>query len=131
MSEAVVYLDASALVKLAVEERETAALLSFLADKPVQVTSRLAAVELSRALLRAGVATDRLGRILEQVGYREVDERIASVAARLTPPQLRTLDAVHLASALELGPELDAFICYDERLSQAARLHGLPVASPR
>lgn len=60
----------------------------------------------------------------------EVDEVIARVAASLPLATLRTLDAVHLASALHLIGELDAFVTYDDRLAEAARAVGLPVVRP-
>ena len=60
----------------------------------------------------------------------ELDDAIANVAAALRPPLLRTLDAIHLATALALLPELDAFVTYDDRLAEAARAIGLPVVRP-
>jgi predicted nucleic acid-binding protein len=64
------------------------------------------------------------------VALREVSARIADQAAALTPASIRSLDAIHLASALELGPELAAFVTYDARLAEAAAAAGLPVVAP-
>lgn len=58
------------------------------------------------------------------------DPAIARAAGDLAPFSLRTLDAIHLASALARGPELDAFLTYDDRLAEAARSLGLPVVRP-
>jgi predicted nucleic acid-binding protein len=60
----------------------------------------------------------------------ELDADIAARASGLHPPRLRSLDAVHLASALTLEPELDAFVTYDDRQAAAARGAGLVVESP-
>jgi predicted nucleic acid-binding protein len=59
-----------------------------------------------------------------------VDDAVLAVAAVLTPPSLRSLDAIHLATALRLGDDLGVFLAYDERLLRAAAAHGLPVAGP-
>jgi predicted nucleic acid-binding protein len=63
-------------------------------------------------------------------GIVELDEAIASTAAGIDPPQLRSLDAIHLAAALAIGDDLEAFICYDARLADAARAAGLTVVVP-
>jgi predicted nucleic acid-binding protein len=126
------YLDASALVKLVLEERETAALRRFLAagDQP-QVTSLVAAVEVSRAAKRSPDVEPLLfQRVLSAVSYLRLDDAIAHRAADIQPSGLRSLDAIHLASALALGPELEAFVTYDGRLADVARVHGLPVVAP-
>jgi predicted nucleic acid-binding protein len=125
------YVDASALVKLVIREPETPALTAFLGPSDTPVTSRLAAVEVSRALLRRGpFEPRRLRAVLARVTFRELDEEVARLAARLEPVTLRTLDAVHLASAMDLGDDLAAFVCYDERLAEAARFHSMEVAAP-
>jgi predicted nucleic acid-binding protein len=126
------YLESSALVKLVLEERETAALRRFLAsrDQP-QVTSLVAAVEVSRAAKRSPDVEPRLlERVLSALSHLRLDDAIALRAADMEPASLRSLDAIHLASALALGPELEAFVTYDGRLADAARVHGLPVVAP-
>jgi uncharacterized protein len=129
------YLDASALVKLATKEAESDALRRDLAGYRDRVTSRLATVEVPRAIARSGpesvaAAADAVAQALEGVTVIEFDEQIASLAAGLEPPRLRSLDAIHLASALALGDELEAFVTYDARLGDAARAAGLSVAMP-
>jgi predicted nucleic acid-binding protein len=59
-----------------------------------------------------------------------VDPAIVERATRIGPPHLRTLDALHLASALEVSPPPAAFLCYDRRLAEAARFHGFDVVAP-
>jgi predicted nucleic acid-binding protein len=68
--------------------------------------------------------------VLDVVDVVEFDVAIARSAAALGPSALRTLDAIHLATAMALGPELDAFVTYDDRLAEAARAVGLPVVRP-
>jgi predicted nucleic acid-binding protein len=71
-----------------------------------------------------------LGVILGSIGVVELDEDIARVAAAMGPATLRTLDALHLATAAALASDLDAFVTYDDRLAEAARAIGLPVLRP-
>jgi predicted nucleic acid-binding protein len=128
------YLDASALVKLATPEAETDALRAALGTFDARVTNRLATVEVARALLRRGVGTAALVADVPQafsgLAFTELDPAIAESAGRLGPPALRSLDAIHLASALALGAELDALVTYDGRLADAARAAGLEVIAP-
>jgi predicted nucleic acid-binding protein len=128
------YLDASALVKLATPEAETDALRAALGTFDARVTNRLATVEVARALLRRGVATAALvadvSEAFSGLAITELDPAIAESAGRLGPPALRSLDAIHLASALALGAELDALVTYDGRLADAARAAGLEVIAP-
>lgn len=129
------YLDASALVKLTTREAESDALRRELAGYRDRLTSRLATVEVPRALARRGPETAATARnaaahALEAMTVIELDEELASVAAGLEPATLRTLDAIHLASALTLGDELSAFVTYDTRLGAAARAAGLNVVMP-
>lgn len=129
------YLDASALVKLATHEAETMALEAHLAGFGARTTSRIATVEVPRALARkapaeranAGVAWTE---VVEGLVLIELDEAVAAAAADLAPATLRSLDAIHLATAKALGSELEAFITYDARLADAARAAGLTVVAP-
>ena len=126
-----VYADTSALVKLMVTEPETRALTQFASDVDILLTSRIAQVEMGRAALRTTLETNEVvAGILGQLEFRELTIDICTAAARLDPPALRALDAVHLATALELSSELDAFLTYDTRLAAAAKAHGLLVAAP-
>ncbi len=126
-----VYLDASAIVRIVADEPGRAATVAFLRDHETRVTSVVSTVEVPRAVARkradAVLAAEAFLTDLVVVG---LVSGIVSRAATLTPPALRTLDAIHLATALELGRELDAFVTYDTRLGDAARSMGLPVATP-
>jgi predicted nucleic acid-binding protein len=125
------YADTSALAKLILEEPEWPAVARFLGDVDVLITSRLTQVELVRAAARHPHQTDlSLATIMERLVFRELTPDLAAAAARLQPPELRSLDAIHLATALELMPDLDAFLTHDKRLADAARQHGLTVAAP-
>ncbi len=128
-----VYLDASALVKTLVRESETDALRSYLASQERRVTSRVATIEIPRAVARKQLQEPTATTIESGLGALaliELTEEIAAAAARVSPPSLRTLDAIHLASALTLGNELVAMVTYDVRLADAARSLGLPVEAP-
>lgn len=125
-------MDTSALVKLCRLEAETKALLEWLLDNPGDwVTSALTEVELPRAVGRADpAALAHVPGVLARCDRLDIDERVRAEAAVLSPPELRTLDAIHLATALELGRDLSAFVVYDGRLAVAARSTGLAVKSP-
>ena len=128
-----IYLDSSALVKLAVTEPESAALRRWLAGQPnlVRVSSSVARVEVLRAVWRAEpTALPESYQIIQRTGEVGLSPEVLSKAAGVRPPALRSLDAIHLASALAIRPELTAFVAYDKRLLAAAREAGLPTASP-
>lgn len=126
-----VYLDASAAVKLVVTEAESAPLGRFLADHATRVSNRVLAVELIRAVARRSPASlAQAQSLLGVMEFVELDEAIADRAGSLEPTGLRSLDAIHLASAMALGEELDAFVTYDTRQADAARAAGLSVVSP-
>ncbi len=126
-----VYVDSSALVKLILREPESAALVGYLAAIGPMASSIVVRVEVSRAVSRVSPESlQRVGPLMEALSVVALTPQIAQRAATLQPAVLRTLDAIHLASALELEPDLTAFICYDERLSAAARNAGLPVVAP-
>lgn len=128
------YLDASALVKLGTPERESDALREHLAGYDAQLTSRVAFVEVGRALMRRGRASaelvDTVAEVFIGVALVDLDDDISASASSLDPPTLRALDAIHLASALSLGAALDAFVTYDARLAEAARAAGMTVVAP-
>ena len=126
------YLDASAIVKLVAAEPETPALERNLVSRAGLLSSRLGGVEVRRAVQRSGHR-----RLLQQVDdvfaclvFVEVTVSILNRAAALTPPDLRTLDAIHLATATGLDVANLDFISYDARLADAARAHGLSVCQP-
>lgn len=134
---ALFYLDTSALVKLVREERESDALVVFLSDADI-VSSELVLAELPRAIRRA-VADDpklsldelieQASEVLDAIATVPVDDAILVAAGGLPEPALRTLDAIHVATALTLSP-VDGFVSYDERQSAAARLAGLRTLTP-
>ena len=124
------YVDASALVKLVVPETESPELLRWYVEAERVLTSRVGVIETRRAAARYRHDPDRLRSLLAMVEVFELDGRIADRAASVTPTLIRTLDAIHLATALELGDGLGAFITYDDRLADAARAAGLPVVQP-
>ena len=126
------YVDTSALIKLVVEEDETTALMGWLgAEERTAVSCDLARTELVRATRRA--APDQMGRarqVLDGLILTEVTTAVFEAAGRLDPKIVRSLDAIHLAAALDLGDDLDGIITYDTRLADAARAHGIPVIAP-
>lgn len=131
MAGALLYLDSSALVKLVVPEPESGALREALRAWPERVSSVVAEIEVERVARRIGGGAIRRARILlARVGLVELDEVVRSSAAALRPPELRTLDAVHLASALSLGKDLGALCAYDQRLAGAATAAGAIVLMP-
>jgi len=128
-----VYLDSSALVKLVVREPESDALRAFTALHPAAVTSALAVTEVRRAVGRLSPRrglSDRARLVLDGVALLGMDQDILEKAASLAPADLRTLDAIHIASALSLGGDLLAFVTYDDRQRDAARKAGLRVEVP-
>lgn len=131
MSRRVCFLDSSAVTKLVVAEPESAALAQRLTGE-VLVGSALLLTEVSRAVRRVlGRSHDAvLGEVLDLIDLVAIDRTVLSAAAELAPAGLRTLDAVHLASALALGDRLDVLIAYDDRLLEAAREAGLAVERP-
>ncbi len=126
------YIDTSALAKLVVVEAESEALHEWVTTTAGgMVTSDLARIELLRAVRRvAPVAAAAARDVLSRVTLLDVTSAVLETAALLDPPALRSLDAVHLASALQLSTELDGFVTYDDRLADAARLVGLDVIAP-
>ena len=102
-----------------------------LAEWPEYVSSALLAVESLRACARYGAAYAREARVwLEGVALLAMDDQVLDEAASLEPATLRSLDALHLATALSIRDDLGAFFTYDKRLAEAAEAHGLLVTSP-
>lgn len=129
-----IYLDTSALVKLVVREVESSTLLAWLrsrSDVPL-VTSALGRVELMRVAVRAGdpSAIARADDLLDGLDTVRLSDVVMARAERIGPPDLRSLDAIHLASALELGPDLASVVVYDRRLATACRAVELPCKAP-
>lgn len=126
------YADTSALVKLVVSEAESAALHSWItATQPELAASDLARTELIRAVRRAAPTAVGLAReVLARLVLIQATPAIFDDASRLDPLELRSLDAVHLATALALGDDLEGILTYDDRLADAARQQGIPVLAP-
>lgn len=125
------YLDASAFVKLVTAEPESPALRDFLRTRPGQVSSVLLDVEAHRVAVRLGAeVTARTARLLGSITLVPITAEIRAVARTVSPPALRSLDAIHLASAVALGADLGVFVAYDHRLLDAAAHLGLTVAAP-
>ncbi len=126
------YIDTSALVKLVSAERETPAIHEWVAsNSPEFVSSELLRTELRRAVVRAGSAH----AVDVEEGLAAVDTLPATIgifeaAGRLEPVGLRTLDAIHLATALDLAEDCAGMVTYDDRLAEASREHGLVVVAP-
>ena len=127
-----IYLDTSAMAKLIVSEPETAALRTWLrhrADRYL-VTNVIGAVELARLAARVGQdAAAAAVTLLGRVGLLQLTPGSLALAGQLPPPELRTLDALHVASAAELA-DLQALVTYDHPMAAAASGYGLPVESP-
>jgi len=133
VTEEALYLDSSAIVKLVLPEPETRALVSRLRHDPEAISSALATVEVLRALKRIGAtpnARRQAERVLARIALVRVDDAVLDTAAAIDPPELRSLDAVHLATALGIGESLGGFVTYDSRLGEAADRAGLPVLIP-
>lgn len=127
----VIYLDASAIVRIVADEPGRHAAVAYVALHEARVTSVVSAIEVPRAVARKRAdAAPAAALYLHDLVLVALDRGIVSRAGSLTPVSLRTLDAIHLATAMELGPELHALVTYDTRLADAARSLGLPVAAP-
>ena len=125
------YADTSALAKLVLREPGSAALRAALRDAGELVASALVTTELTRAARR--VRPDlgpRIAALLDTLFLVDLDRDILTAAAALPPPEVRTLDAIHVATALVLGDALDAVVTYDSRMGEAARAAGLAVIAP-
>jgi predicted nucleic acid-binding protein len=129
---AATYLDSSAIVKLVVEEPESTALRRHLRRRTPLISSALARTEVLRALLLEGEAALARGRaVLNRVDMIRVSDRVLGAAGVLLPSEVRSLDAIHLESARQLGADLGQFVTYDERMLAAAKRLGLNAKSPR
>lgn len=126
-----IYVDTSALAKLVLIEDESDALRMHIGHDPHMVSSALLLVEARRAVLRMQPsALPRIDVLLDRIRLIDVSGAILDRASRLPDPLLRSLDAIHLATATLIREEVDELLTYDGRLAQAARSHGIPTAAP-
>ncbi len=125
------YLDTSAFIKLVRSEPGSRALRAEMVTGDALVSSALLLVEGRRAASRYGtVALVRARAALSTITLLPIDDATLETAADLEPPELRSLDALHLAAALSLADDLGCVYCYDARLATAARTVGLNVRQP-
>jgi predicted nucleic acid-binding protein len=128
-----VYLDTSAFIKIAVREPESAALRAYLVERDGRlVSSALLRTESMRAVRHLG--SDILASVreaLRRIDLIAIDDRILDAAGTVEPRVLRTLDAIHLATALTVGDDLEIIVTYDQRMSEGARLLGVTTAAPQ
>ena len=126
------YLDSSALVKLVAVEAHSAAMYRWQEEAEARlVTCDLGEAEVLRAVRRVDTALmDRARAVLSTIDIVPLDRSHLTRAALITPAHLRTLDAIHVVTALDLGDRLQGFVTYDERQAAAARDHGMQVESP-
>lgn len=128
-----IYLDSSALVKLALAEPESGPLAQWLAARPDEplVSSALHRAEVPRAVwLAEPGALPRSYRVIRRIGKVALTPEVLEISTTVPPRSLSTMHAIHLASAIALKRDLTAFVAYDERLLAAAKDAGLTVASP-
>ena len=129
-----IYADSSALLKLVFAEDESPALRTWLSERRPEsiVSSELARIEVVRAARRTSDARlEAEGRaIAADLDVVPMDRAVQDLAAEIGDPSLRTLDAIHLASAILIRDELTGFVAYDQRLVDAAREAGLQVVRP-
>ncbi|MCL2770338.1 MAG: type II toxin-antitoxin system VapC family toxin [Solirubrobacterales bacterium] len=130
-AERVTYVDSSALVKLAVQEEQSAALRRYLRRRRPLVCSALARVEVARALMALGNGAARRGEeVIARIDLVRINDRVLRAAGVLSPAALRSLDAIHLATAQQFVGELRVMVTYDSRMAAAAEALGLRVAQP-
>jgi uncharacterized protein len=126
-----IYVDTSAAFKLMKPEVHSDALTDYLGTHDDLVSSMLLAVELRRGALRSAPRTlPRVDLLLARVDLIDIDAVVVESASRLPDPLLRTLDAIHVATALLLGADVDALVSYDNRMLTAAQAYDIPTACP-
>lgn len=118
-------------MKLAVREPESLALRRYLRRRQPIVSSALARTEVVRALIPAGDDAVARGRdVLQRLDLVRVNDRILHAAGGLRPPELRALDAIHLATVQELGEDIGALVTYDNRMAAVAKQLGYRIVQP-
>jgi predicted nucleic acid-binding protein len=133
VTPSLVYLDSSAIVKLVIRERESGPLFEWLRGWPDRISSIVARVEVLRALRRADapeITQRRAVDILHRISLMPLDHGVVDAASEVRPVDLRSLDAIHLATALSLAGDLAGLVTYDSRLATAAVRSRIEVWSP-
>lgn len=133
MNGDVIYLDSSAFVKLFLPEPDSPVLSRFLAARPHRVSAMLLRTEALRTAVCAMLSPQRMllvRALLDSVSFIPADLTLSDEAGILRPLDLRSLDAIHLATARSLGTNLAALVTYDQRMAGAAAWYGIPVVSP-
>lgn len=125
-----IYVDSSAFVKLVIAEPESLALASFVSGRSL-IASQLARTETLRSVgLRRPEFLPTAIALWNQVTLVSVTDAVLAAASAIAPASVRSLDAIHVATAIELRDEIEQIVTYDLRMVEAATAHGLPVASP-
>lgn len=128
--ERAVYLDASALVKLVVPEPQSAALAAYIENRSSLSSCTLSGVEVVRAVGPHGAVQVLTAReLLDEIDLVQLDDELLDLAGKLEGP-IRSLDAIHIAAALEFGEALEAVVTYDRQMARAAEALGLSVVAP-
>jgi uncharacterized protein len=126
-----IYVDTSALLRLVFPDPTTPALQELLDGDDQLVSSSLMRVEARRATMRrAPRRLPRVDLLLDRIDIIGIDDAVIESAGRLPDLLLRSLDAIHLATALLIRADVDSLLTYDEHLAEAARTHGIPVVAP-
>lgn len=125
-----VYVDTSAIAKLFIAETETRVLKKFLGEN--LVTSGISRLEVKRVIDRNPVLLEKAGiQVLDNFQFTEPDQTVFAIAESFrSMPYLRSLDAIHLATAIYIKPMISQFVTYDKQLARAAELMGFEVAAP-
>ena len=128
---AATYLDSSAIVKLVIAEPQSSALRRFVRRRRPLISSALARTEVLRAVLGEGEqGIARARDVLARLDLVRVSDRLLEAAGTLLSAELRSLDAIHLATARQLGSDLGHLVTYDERMLRVARLLDLSPMAP-
>ncbi|BCB80716.1 type II toxin-antitoxin system VapC family toxin [Phytohabitans flavus] len=128
------YIDTSAALKLLAQESHSRAFAAFYDESTGAswVSSTLLRIQVIRAVSRAMPAALPDARaLLLAFSYVSIDDEVVDAAMNEPDRMLRSLDAIHLATARVLGPDLDGLATYDDRLAAAAKDAGIPVIDPR